>query len=98
MGLAFSTSMGLPHSIKFGTYVSNPDTEEEKGSSLTTTAIESPAGCPHRRTHKSRRTRQSGPVIHEADQLRARDDSNGIVAVEFYWGTFGHYRVTVAQN
>ena len=33
-------SMGLPDSLKFGTYHENPEDAEENGSSFATTAIE----------------------------------------------------------
>ena len=93
-------SMGLPKSLKFGTYAEISRRRRRKRVQLRhdryrTGHQPGRTGGPHEQEEHLSMARE---LMRRADQESAADGGNEMIAAEFLWGALAHCLITVAQN
>ena len=101
LGSALGASMGLPSSIRFGTYAEEPESAEENGPILRRNRhrTRQPAGRAgaRQRMNEDEHTQEARELIRRADE-ESTDGGNERIAAELLWGAFAHCLITVASK
>ena len=96
---ALGASMGLPGSLRFGSYCDNPQGRGRKRIQLR--RLRNPTGPPAGQLgspmNQEEHLSTARDLMTRASQ-ESQDGGNDVIAAEFLWGAFAHCLIVVAQN